>query len=321
MKSLRTYITESGSIGGNRIKRENVKPTVDWYEKEILSKFPDYQKLEITGSYNTGKKKDHGDIDLCIWINSKEDIKKVRRDFKKYIESLPDEMTPKFRIGRKQGEKAQMYGTIVTCQVPVVGHEDEYVQIDNILVLSPEELVYQKSFLNLNAQVQSICSGLIRVLSDEKKEQAYKHFGINELPDLQTNQEYEFVMANNMLSLRKVTLSDEKKTLNVEEIWRSFNWEDVEYLLDLSINSKNVAKQDYDDILDRTAEVYKNDERARRRICGKIVANIHIGPGEKGTPKGDDKQHGIDMAYQMLGIEKPVKENYGMQSIKKFLLK
>ena len=74
-------IYESGSIGANRILRENVKPTVEKYEKEVLKTFPGYKKCEITGSYNAGTKKDHGDIDLCVWIDSSKDIKDVKKEF------------------------------------------------------------------------------------------------------------------------------------------------------------------------------------------------------------------------------------------------
>lgn len=47
----------SGSIGANRILREDVKPTVDNFENLVLNKFQGYKKLEITGSYNAGTKK------------------------------------------------------------------------------------------------------------------------------------------------------------------------------------------------------------------------------------------------------------------------
>lgn len=202
---------ESGSIGGNRILRTDVKPTVEKYEKEVLQKFPGYKKYEITGSYNAGTKKDHGDIDLCIWIDSKEDIKNVKKEFKKHVEDLPDELTPKFRSGKNQGKKAQLYGSIVTCQIPIVGKEDEFVQIDNIIVLTPEELNFQKSFLNLNAQLQTFDTAIVRVAPDDKKEKAFKHYGIDDLPRLDTNQEFEFVLSSAGLSLRKVTLTDERK--------------------------------------------------------------------------------------------------------------
>ena len=321
MKNLTQYILfESGSIGGNRILRADVKPTVEKYEKEVLQKFPGYKKCEITGSYNAGTKKDHGDIDLCIWIDSKEDIKKVKKEFKKHVEDLPDELTPKFRSGKNQGKKAQLYGSIVTCQIPIVGKEDEFVQIDNIIVLTPEELNFQKSFLNLNAQLQTFDTAIVRVAPDDKKEKAFKHYGIADLPRLDTNQEFEFVLSSAGLSLRKVTLTDERKQKAKEEIWRSVNWEDVTWLLDMILDFKSDGKE-YEEMLDRAAEVFKNDERARKRMCGVMKSMINIGPGEVGTPKGEAKEKGIKLAYDKLGVkmnENKIENNY-FRPINKYL--
>ena len=322
MKHLTQYILfESGSIGGNRILRADVKPTVEKYEKEVLQKFPGYKKCEITGSYNAGTKKDHGDIDLCIWIDSKEDIKNVKKEFKKHIEDLPDELTPKFRSGKNQGKKAQLYGSIVTCQIPIVGKEDEFVQIDNIIVLTPEELNFQKSFLNLNAQLQTFDTAIVRVAPDDKKEKAFKHYGIADLPRLDTNQEFEFVLSSAGLSLRKVTLTDERKQKAKEEIWRSVNWEDVTWLLDMILDFKSDGKE-YEEMLNRAAEVFKNDERARKRMCGVMKSMINIGPGEVGTPKGEAKEKGIKLAYDKLGVkmnENKIENNY-FRPINKYLI-
>lgn len=322
MKHLTQYILfESGSIGGNRILRADVKPTVEKYEKEVLQNFPGYKKYEITGSYNAGTKKDHGDIDLCIWIDSKEDIKNVKKEFKKHVEDLPDELTPKFRSGRNQGKKAQLYGSIVTCQIPIVGKEDEFVQIDNIIVLTPEELNFQKSFLNLNAQLQTFDTAIVRVAPDDKKEKAFKHYGIADLPRLDTNQEFEFVLSSAGLSLRKVTLTDERKQKAKEEIWRSVNWEDVTWLLDMILDFKSDGKE-YEEMLDRAAEVFKNDERARKRMCGVMKSMINIGPGEVGTPKGEAKEKGIKLAYYKLGVEmneNRIENNY-FRPINKYLI-
>lgn len=321
MKNLTQYILfESGSIGGNRILRADVKPTVEKYEKEVLQKFPGYKKCEITGSYNAGTKKDHGDIDLCIWIDSKEDIKNIKKEFKKHVEDLPDELTPKFRSGRNQGKKAQLYGSIVTCQIPIVGKEDEFVQIDNIIVLTQEELNFQKSFLNLNAQLQTFDTAIVRVAPDDKKEKAFKHYGIADLPRLDANQEFEFVLSSAGLSLRKVTLTDERKQKAKEEIWRSVNWEDVIWLLDTILDFKSDGKE-YEEMLDRAAEVFNNDERARKRMCGVMKSMINIGHGEVGTPKGEAKEKGIKLAYDKLGVEmneNKIENNY-FKPINKYL--
>lgn len=290
----------SGSIGANRILRQQVKPTVEKYEKEVLQNFPGYKKYEITGSYNAGIKKDHGDIDLCILVNSNDELKNVKKEFKKYIESLPNNITPKFRSGRNEGKKAQIYGSIVTCQIPIVGNESDFVQIDNIIVLSPEELNFQKSFLNLNAQLQTFDTAIVRVAPNDKKEMAFDYFGIN-LPKLDNNQEFEFVLSVSGLSLRKVTLDDNYKTLAKEEIWRSVDWNNVMWLLDTILDIKTENKE-YEEMLDYASKIFENDERARKRMCGIMKSMINIGPGEINTPKGDAKLQGIKLAYDKLKI-------------------
>lgn len=298
----------SGSIGGDRILRERVMPTLKAYEAKVLKGFDGYKKCEITGSYNAGNKKDHGDIDLVVLVNTTDDVKTLKKRFKKYVEELPDDVAPKFRTGRNQGHKAQLYGSIVTCQFPIDSEEGHYVQIDNILVTIEDEYNFQKSFLNLNAQKQTLITGLVRVKSDKEKEEAFKHFNIQDLPELSSNQEFEFVLSTSGLSLRKVTLSDEMKQLKKEEIWRSCVWDDVLWLLkdyDLSLS--------YEDLLDVAKDKLK-DERSRKRICGIMKSMINIGPGEVGTPKGQAKQDGIKLAYDKLGVKEE------MRSLKDYIL-
>ena len=292
----------SGSIGANRILREQVKPTVDKYIQTILNGFPGYTKCEITGSYNAGTKKDHGDIDLCVLIKSNNDIKTVKKEFQKYIESLSDNLTPKFRLGRNIGKKAQLYGSIVTCQIPIVGNETDFVQIDNIIVLTDEELNFQKSFLNLNAQLQTLDTALVRVAQNNIKQKAFDKFNITSLPELNSNQEFEFVLSTAGFSLRKITLNDEYKQVDKEELWRSTNWNNVIWLLNNILNIKTQNKT-YEELLDYTSNIFKNDERARRRICGVMKSMINIGPGEVGTPKGEAKEQGIKLAFEKLNID------------------
>ena len=154
----------------------------------------------------------------------------------------------------------------------------------------------------------------------EKKEKAFKHYGIADLPRLDTNQEFEFVLSSAGLSLRKVTLTDERKQKAKEEIWRSVNWEDVIWLLDTILDFKSDGKE-YEEMLDRAAEVFKNDERARKRMCGVMKSMINIGPGEVGTPKGEAKEKGIKLAYYKLGVkmnENKIENNY-FRPINKYL--
>lgn len=291
----------SGSIGAFRILREDVKPTVDNFENLVLKKFKGYKKLEITGSYNAGNKLDHGDIDLCIWIESKKDIKEVKKEFKTYLESLSDDLTPRFILGKNVGKKAQMYGNIVTCQFNI-NNSNNPVQIDNIIVLSPEELHFQKTFLNLDAQTQTFMTAIVRVAQDDVKQKAYKYFNITSIPHVNENQELEFVLSMNGMSLRKVTLDENMKTLEKEEIWRTQKWDYVNWLVEETIDMSPIWKT-YEELLDRASIIFKDDERSRRRMCGIMKSMINIGPGEIGTPKGNAKEQGIKLAYKKLGVE------------------
>ena len=74
-------------------------------------------------------------------------------------------------------------------------------------------------------------------------------------------------------------------------------------------------------MLDRAAEVFKNDDRARKRMCGVMKSMINIGPGEVGTPKGEAKEKGIKLAYDKLGVEmneNKIENNY-FKPINKYL--
>lgn len=53
-------------MGGNiftteKINKENIKPTIEEYEKQVLKRIP-HKRFEILGS--AGKKSESGDIDL-----------------------------------------------------------------------------------------------------------------------------------------------------------------------------------------------------------------------------------------------------------------
>lgn len=295
----------SGSIGADRIPRGAVQSTVDKYIEKVLSGFEGFKSAKITGSYNTGKKKDHGDVDLATYIEAGDrDIKQVKKDLVQYLES--SEYTVPFRAGRNKGKKAQMYGTVVTCQVPIEGFEGLLVQIDNMVVLSEKDQEYTKNFLDADAAKQGLEMGLARViLQEESPEQVFKRMGIKKLPELEANQEFEFVLSASGLSLRKVTLEDYKE-VDREEIWRSNDWQDVVKLLqnyDLS--------QDFDHLLGQVREKVQSP-RSRRRIVGIMKSMINVGVGEKGTPKGDAKERAIQAATDSLGVlEEDAFENAG----------
>lgn len=295
----------SGSIGANRIPTKLVKPTVEDYIDKVLSKFPGYKSCDTTGSYNVimklGQEKQggHGDIDLAVHIEHS-DLKKLKREFKSYCEKLPDDVTVPFRDGKRKGDKAQLFGAIVTVGFPIHGETDKYVQIDNILVTTEKDMTFQKSFLDMNAQKQALFQGLVRVLlQHEDKEPIWKHFGFEGLPEPKSDQEYEFVLSTAGLSLRLITLTSERKedTKKRVEVWRSNDWNDVKWLM------KNYDFDgEYEDELKIVAKRI-TDERSRSRIVGIIRSMIHVGPGEVGTPKGKAKEDGIRLAEEILNVK------------------
>ena len=58
--------------------------------------------------------------------------------------------------------------------------------------------------------------------------------------------------------------------------------------------------QDFDGLLAQVAAKIKHIS-SKRRILGFLHATVKIGPGEKGTPKGDAQQRALDAAEKELG--------------------
>lgn len=285
----------SGSIGANRIKRENVWKTVVEFRKNVLDHSPVHiHKTAITGSYNAGIKKDHGDIDLVVFGTLFDaSVSIIKKIFAKYCDEH-NYLIP-FKEGRNIGKKSQIYGSIVTVQAPIVGQPGESVQIDVIFTFGMDEFDFQKNFLNLDAQKQSLLTALVRVVPKYELcifmkcvEPEWKY------PELDENQSVEFALSTAGLSLRKLTLDENYKTLKKEELWRSHDWNHVAGLLgwlDL--------KLPYESMLQEAAKKYEG-ERERNRIKGVMKSMINIGRNEAGTPKGDAKQNGINLANEIL---------------------
>lgn len=294
----------SGSIGGKRIKRSEVQPTLDLYIEKVLKGFPGFVSAQITGSYNAGTKADHGDIDIAVHIKGS-DVKTVKKNFKNYLDGLSDELTPKFIFGRNEGKKSQLYGAIVTCGFPIYGRPDDYVQIDNIVVTNENEQKFQKEFLDLDAAKQGLIMGLIRVILHHKDpNKILDYIGLVDLPKLSGNQEYEFVLSSAGLSFRRVTLSSDMKEVSRDELWRSANWDIVKYIL-----SDFNLKSSYEELLGQVYNVVKRNKRSRERIVGIMKSMIKVGPGEVGTPKGIGKENAIKLAEKTLNVYKSASLN------------
>ena len=275
----------SGSIGANRIPRSAVEATFKAYIDKVLKKFPGFKSAKISGSYNTTVKPDHGDLDLVINIEGDEqDKKKLKQQFAAFINSLPDNISVPFKSGRYTGKKSAGTGDIVIVGFPIEGFPDLSVQVDNMIVTSEQESDYRKSFLDLPAEKQGLLVGLAKaILLEEDPQAIFSRLGIKNIPKLEDNQELEFNLSNKGLTLRLVTLGDNFKEIGRNEIWTSFNWNDVEKLF----QNYNL-KGNWEDLLNDIKSKLKNP-RSKNRVKGVFNSLVVINAGEAGTPKGDNK--------------------------------
>jgi len=300
----------SGSIGANRIPREAVAPTVKKYVENILKKYPPFRTAKISGSYNTVVKADHGDIDLIIHIDAGEDDKKLlKKKFAEYLNSLPNDVIVPFKAGRHQGKKTAGTGDIVIAQIPIEGYPDLTVQVDNMIVTSEQESGYRKSFLDIPGEKQALLIGLAKtILMEENPEEVFKRLGITNLPKLEPNQEFEFNLSSKGLTLRLVTLDDNYRELSRNDIWDSFDWNDV-----VKLFNKYDLNSSFEDLLNKVKTDLKNP-RSKNRIKGLFKSMLVIGAGEKGTPKGDNKEAALAAIDKLL-------EGKPFRSLTKWLIK
>lgn len=309
----------SGSIGADRIPSSAVKSTVNSYVELVLKRYPGFKGVKITGSYNLipkdeegnvvkGQEKEggHGDIDLVLTLEgNKEDIKEIKVNFAKYLQSFPDNIIAPFKAGRYQGKKTAGTGDIVITQFPINGHPGMFIQIDNMIVTSEKESDYRSNFLNIPGPKQALLLGLVRTICiEEDPYSLFKKLHIKNIPELKENQEYEFVLSPKGLTLRIVTLENFKE-VERESIWESYNWEDVKVLLEgYKIDST------FEELLKQLSRRSWKSPRSKRRIKGLFKSMLIIGAGEKGTPKGDIKQKALKDVEALLEVKERIVSLY-----------
>jgi hypothetical protein len=301
-------LTESGSIGADRIPSAAVRSTVNSFVEKVLKRYPLYKNYKITGSYNIipkdengdvvggqEKKEGHGDIDLVIELTGdKADIKQIKTEFANYLKSLPDDVIVPFKSGRHIGKKTAGTGDIVITQYPIEGYPGLTVQIDNMIVVSPEEAEYRSSFLDIPGEKQALLTGLAKAMCiEENPYDIFKRLNIKNIPKLKDNQEFEFVLSPKGLTLRVVTL-DNFKELERTDIWSSFKWSDVQKLFqNYDINGS------FEELLYDIVRKVKNT-RSKNRIKGTFKSMLVINSGEAGTPKGNAKLKALDKVSHVL---------------------
>lgn len=306
----------SGSIFGNRIKTIEVKPTVNSYINKVLKKFKtdkyEFIKCVPTGSYNRYIKENkvkqggHGDIDLIVYISinkeykNKINISDIKKEFKLFLDILPDDITVPFRDGNNKGKKSQLFGSIVTCGFPINKennyYKDEYVQIDNMIVLSENDYNFQSNFFNMSIQIQSTLQGIFRCIFWEN----YYKYKENNLDQVEYNLSYNKLTSRGISYIDNIDWKEDKsKRIILSE---NNDWNHVmkvlEYNCPFFINY--IIENNIIGLINAIKEHYYR--RSQKRIFGVINSMIRIGENEKNTPKGNEKEQFIEFVKNTFKI-------------------
>jgi len=283
----------SGVAGGNRITNNDVESTFSSYYSTILKNIPGFKKAGLTGSVKARSKQDYGDLDIVVQFEG-DDKKEVKQRIIDYITGQPDSVIVPFKSEKYAGKKYYNAGEIISVLYPIQNFKDEFIQIDNIISLTPEEHTYKGSFLDLPAEKQGLLLGLAKViLLEEDPKKVFTRLGITDVPALGEGQEYEFNLSSAKLTLRIVDLVDFKET-GRKEVWSTTDWSKVDQLFQ---NFKTDGT--FEQLLSSIDKRVKNP-RSKRRIAGTFKSMVTVKSGEVGTPKGDAKTSAISKVDQIL---------------------
>ena len=283
----------SGVAGGNRIERGDVHNTFNKYVEEVLSKIPGFKKASLSGSVKAGSKADFGDLDIIVWFEG-DDKREVKQRLIDAALALPQDVIVPFKSEKYTGRRYYNSGELISVLFPIVGKEDEYIQVDNIISLTEEEHAFKGSFLDLPAEKQGLLIGLAKViLLEENPEEVFRRMGISNVTSLEEGEEYEFNLSSVKLSLRKVKLENFKEVAR-EEVWSTTNWGTIKILFkNFNINGS------FEDLLDDIARRLTN-ARSKNRIAGIFKSMVTVKSGEVGTAKGAGKEAALEKVAQTL---------------------
>jgi hypothetical protein len=287
----------SGVAGAERVKsREDFAQFLKDYE-QVLRKFPGFQGMKPSGSYNSDpSKKDFGDIDLIVHITSDKDKATVKKELQAFFTRMPDTVIVPFSSEKHAGKRTYNAGELVSIRY----HDDQLgysAQIDNIVAMDQSEAGFKQQFLDLPAEKQGLVLGLTKIAAIETDpQQLFKRLGIKATPLTQPNEEYEFNLSGVELQLRKVTYKPGTfEQTGREVIWTSRNFEDLSKLLyqyDLSA--------DFDTLLAQAKQTIRNP-RSNNRMAGVFSSMISVKSGEVGTAKGAGKEAALGKVKQTFG--------------------
>ena len=283
----------SGVAGGNRIEKGDVQATFNKYVEEVLSKIPGFKKASLSGSVKAGSKADFGDLDIIVWFEG-DDKREVKQRLIDAALALPQNIIVPFKSEKYTGRRYYNSGELISVLYPIVGKEDEYIQVDNIISLSEEEHAFKGSFLDLPAEKQGILIGLAKViLLEQDPQDVFRRMGISNVPKLKKGEEFEFNLSSVKLSLRKVQLEGFKEIAR-EEVWSTTAWGTIKILF----QGFNIDGS-FEDLLDDVARKLTN-ARSKNRIAGIFKSMVSVKSGEVGTAKGKGKEDALEKVAQTL---------------------
>jgi len=283
----------SGVAGGNRIERGDVHNTFNKYVEEVLSKIPGFKKASLSGSVKAGSKADFGDLDIIVWFEGV-DKREVKQRLIDAALALPQDVIVPFKSEKYTGKRYYNSGELISVLYPIVGKENEFIQVDNIISLTEEEHAFKGSFLDLPAEKQGLFIGLAKViLLEENPEEVFRRMGISNIAKLEQGEEYEFNLSSVKLSLRKVKLEGFREIAR-EEVWSTTSWGTIKILFkNFSIDGS------FEDLLDDIARRLTN-ARSKNRIAGIFKSMVSVKSGEVGTAKGAGKEDALEKVAQTL---------------------
>lgn len=283
----------SGVAGGNRIERGDVQATFNKYVEEVLSKIPGFKKASLSGSVKAGSKADFGDLDIIAWFEG-EDKREVKQRIIEAVLALPQDVIVPFKSEKYAGKRYNNAGELISVLYPIVGKEDQFIQVDNIISLTEEEHAFKGSFLDLPAEKQGLLIGLAKViLLEEDPQEVFRRMGISNLPKLGKDEEFEFNLSSVKLSLRKVKLENFKE-VSREEVWSTANWGTIKILF----KNFNIDGS-FEDLLDDISRRLTN-ARSKNRVAGIFKSMVSVKSGEVGTAKGAGKEAALEKVAQTL---------------------
>lgn len=283
----------SGAAGGSRISKENLKDTIRDYRENVLKPLGLDKSYSITGVRSRPEKNTFGDIDIVLSYPSGKEPE-LKKQLAQYISSI--DFIPTIP---SKNAKYFIHGSIVSILYPIIGRENEFVQIDNIVTVTKEGGKFAYKMLDLPAEIQILVLSLVKTVFTELKEpEIEKLFSNLNIPGNikkpNENEEYEFnINPSKELSLRIVPGYLLKG--KTEEVWKSKNYEDVKkILLALGIDIEKDKKEDkFTSIINKIKTFDK--KRSIPRIKGMFNSDIlRVGDTEKGIEKGIKKQQAMD---------------------------